>query len=94
MQRVLLSDPCKYNSDPYREGEMKKAHVICCNDSVEAVYIGDEENTGNIIVRMRQSDYDRKKRGSDTYRDPHLYGQVFFWHYHTVNIVDDNGSTK
>ena len=50
-----------------------KAHVICCNDSVEHVVIGDESFANELMDQLKLASYN-----SDRYK---------YWHIHTVNLT-------
>lgn len=57
-----------------------KAHVICCNDSVRYVIIGDESKAENKLEELYINH--RDSYTSDYNR--HLYDDSHFWHIHTV----------
>ena len=65
---------------------MKKAHVICCNDSVEFVVVGSEHEAELEKLALRDNHfrrYDIKNRTD--------YDNRYYWHIHTVdsNIPED-----
>ena len=55
MQRVLLSDPCKYNSDPYREGKMSTlSKIIAALWMIMGaiMYVSDMSESGIIAMAI------------------------------------------
>jgi hypothetical protein len=61
------------------------AHVICCNDSVIRVIIGNLEKAEKIKDEMSKANYDASNhtcnKDFDNYHD---YQHRMFWHIHTV----------
>lgn len=53
---------------------LKMAHVICANDSTEAVCIGTIEEASKVKERLEKEDF-----GRNSSIDP---GCSFFWHIH------------
>jgi hypothetical protein len=63
-----------------------KAHVICCNDSVKAVVLGDEEKAKEHMEDLSKGYY--KKYGPRYwYSSYKQYLQQNKWHIHTVDAV-------
>ena len=58
-----------------------RAHVICCNDSVEAVVLGDHELAKAETQRLKQ---EYLKRHPWFTEDEARAG---YWHYHTVDLI-------
>ncbi len=59
------------------------AHVICCNDSVEAVVIG---NQSDALIKKEEMSKDAFEKVKWQYgRDYERYCHTFFWHIHTVS---------
>ena len=67
---------------------MKKAFVICCNDSVEAVFDGDEEEA---IKKAQQMGLDYYKNLRPTWNGRPIseedYRRTFYWHVHDVPVI-------
>ncbi len=67
-----------------------KAHVICCNDSVEAVFLGDEKDAEDILEKCAKENYEKYFR-HDSYE---YYRDTFYWHLHTVNLIKGTSDEK
>lgn len=67
------------------------AHVICCNDSVEYVFNGAEEDAMKKLEELSRLDWERRYRGIAEYRNFADYRRTLYWHIHTVpsNTVKD-----
>jgi hypothetical protein len=74
---------------------MTAAHVICCNDSVEHVVIGTEEQAQAKLEELAKEHFDRFGGNTGEYDDHSLYRhlgetpyeryrQRLYWHIHTV----------
>lgn len=62
---------------------MKTAHVICCNDSVEAVVIGSELKANLECGRLEKKYYKKHPKLKTNGNYPLLY-----WHVHTVELIE------
>ncbi len=67
------------------------AHVICCNDRIEAVSILSEDAAKIVIEKMARAAFEKNKHA---FRDPvtdqpsyEEYRNMLYWHIHTVPIV-------
>ena len=63
------------------------AHVICCNDSVEAVSLATREETAKEqMYELARESWEKIKTNSpyDNYLE---YREVFYWHIHTVEVL-------
>lgn len=56
-------------------------HAICCNDSIEFVWIGSEADALETMDRLK-SDYWIRNRWN--FRDEAEYKTRCYWHIHTV----------
>ncbi len=65
------------------ESNQMKAHVICCNDGVVGVFLGDEKDAEDILEKYAKEDREKHFR-HDSYED---YRGSFYWHLHTVNLI-------
>ena len=66
------------------EGILMKAHVICCNDSVEFVVVGssmDAEDKMDVLSAQHRAKY------FDNYYVTEEYKDIHFWHIHTVDVI-------
>jgi hypothetical protein len=64
---------------------MKKAFVICCNDSIEFVVLDNEYEAHKILEERKRADYDNKKAQEGAgYQSFEEYCHQFFWHTHDV----------
>lgn len=71
-----------------------KAHVICCNDSVEFVVLYDEEKAKAKLEQLARNDFNRQPYGW-TIGTSHIgtdaewkaYRHRCYWHIHTVEVV-------
>ena len=54
-----------------------KAHVICCNDGIKKVVIGDLKSAETICEEERIKSHQSK---------PDL-AEVLYWHVHTVPLI-------
>lgn len=66
----------------------KEAHVICNNDSVEGVVLGDK---GEALTKMNELSFTRWKNafhkyGSRTEYVEYQKGRQEYWHIHTTKI--------
>ena len=59
-----------------------KAHVICCNDSVQHVVIGSEEQAEKKRKELKKSYFKRNKHNFNSAEE---YALQCFWHIHTVH---------
>lgn len=59
----------------------KIAYVICCNDSVEFVVIGSEEEAEKKLLVLKEEDR-QKVCNRDIKED---YNRCYYWHIHEVN---------
>ena len=60
-----------------------KAHVICCNDKVESVFLGDEKDAEDILEKCAKTAYEE----SHGYHSYEYYIDIFYWHLHTVDLI-------
>lgn len=68
---------------------MIQAHVICCNDSVEYVFIGTEQHAQDKCNEMRDETYKTQYvtySGNSDYED---YCCNHFWHIHSVDYEQE-----
>lgn len=63
------------------------AHVICCNDSVEAVVLDDEAKAAAQLEILRQAYYARNK---GTWHNEQHYRDVCYWHIHSVSVLSED----
>ena len=58
-----------------------KAHVICCNDSVEHVVLDDEKLAEEIKEQLAEADAKERRNSAGQFHraDP-------YWHIHTVGV--------
>lgn len=65
--------------------DVKFAHVICDNDSVEAVCLGSDQEAQERLERLAKADFEiwhvARYESYAHYRNRH------YWHVHTVPIV-------
>lgn len=63
-----------------------KAHVVCCNDSIEAVVIDD---INKAIMHKQALSAKHAKHWNDC-DDDNLteYYNKYFWHIHTVDVLE------
>lgn len=69
-----------------------KAHVICCNDAVEFVYIGEIRDARAKMQELKKID-----RGIERGRgrlSSEAYENIFRWRIHTVDAEIGAGFTK
>ncbi len=59
-----------------------KAHVICCNDSVKFVVIGDEADAEHKLEELASEEFEKQADDDMTYAE---YRVIRFWHIHTVD---------
>jgi hypothetical protein len=69
--------------DPAR---ITEAHVICCNDMLLAIVIGDEGRAKDELEQLREIDYERNKFKFSSEEE---YLSRLYWHIHTVRAVCD-----
>ena len=69
--------------------KQEEAHVICCNDNVESVFLGDEKDAEDILEKRAKTAYE-ESFGYHSYED---YRDIFYWHLHTVDLIK-GGDTK
>jgi len=67
---------------------MAKAHVICCNDRVEAVVIGSEDFAKQETERLRGEYFKRHPWFNEDQR------RIFYWHHHTVDLLEQISAPK
>jgi hypothetical protein len=60
-----------------------KAYVICRNDAIEFVVIGNEEKAKRELNVLRNHHYSLRRKQFNN--DPDNYDNIFYWHIHTVN---------
>lgn len=60
-----------------------KVHVICSNDSIESVFLGDEKDAKEVLEEHAKADY-VKSCGSISYEE---YRSIYYWHLHTVDLL-------
>jgi hypothetical protein len=63
-----------------------KAHVICCNDSVKAVVLGDEEKAKEHMEKLAKKCWGNNQY-IHHYDDYAEYRKYNIWHITTVNAV-------
>jgi hypothetical protein len=63
-----------------------KAHVICCNDMVQAVVLGDEAKANEHMKKLVKKDWLKYKDVSH-YTNYEQYWGYNHWHITTVNAV-------
>lgn len=63
---------------------MIQAHVICCNDSIEYVFIGQKHSAETKCREMRDRAYKKQydANPNPSYED---YCHSQYWHVHSVN---------
>jgi len=72
------------------EQKMNKAYVICCNDEIEAVVIGNESLAEKMKEKIAKEYYHKKQIffktswGIKTYEE---YRKRFYWHIHDAPSV-------
>lgn len=62
-----------------------KAHVICNNDSIEFVVIGNEKQAEEKAKELSDAYFERNKFMFTNKSD---YSINCYWHFHTVNCID------
>lgn len=67
---------------------MSKAHVICCNDSIEAVVIGSEDFVKAETARLREEYFKRVPWMREENR------AQLYWHHHTVDLIEQISAPK
>ena len=60
-----------------------KAHIICCNDSVELAVIGSERKAFIKIEELADAHYEKTK---SFWRSKKQYRKRCYWHFHTVEV--------
>lgn len=66
---------------------MTVAHVICANDSVEAVVLDDEVKANEEKERLAKEAYARFKREQGRTTSEKEYRQIVYWHLHSVEVL-------
>lgn len=59
-----------------------KAHVICCNDSIEYVVLDDEPLAIGKMLELKNAYFERNKWAFNG--DQEAYNRRCYWHIHTV----------
>lgn len=81
---------------------MAKAHVICCNDATEHVFIGDVEDAEDLKEELARQAYDRqidywcdyhRLLGLKTDTPYQTYRKRCYWHIHTEPLTLGAGIT-
>ncbi len=65
---------------------MTYAHVICCNDGIEKVFLSDEARAQQRCAAMRDADYHKRFPEGGDYEE---YCRTYYWHIHTVELIRD-----
>jgi len=68
-----------------------KAHVICCNDNVESVFLGDEKDAEKALEKCAKTAYASER--SFGYNSREDYTDIFYWHLHTVDLIQGKDIT-
>lgn len=74
----------------------RTAHVICCNDSVEHVFLGTEEKAKEKLEELAKAHFAKwhdpyagcglySLPGGDPYE---AYRKRLYWHIHTVSLTE------
>lgn len=63
-----------------------KAHVICVNDGIEFVVLGEEEDAQKKLEALRDAYYDRHVKPAGVSLED--YRHRYYWHIHTVECLD------
>lgn len=58
----------------------KVAHVICLNDSVRHVYIGNYSDAETLKLKLKKK-YEKE--------NPHYPNHISFWHVRTVELIQE-----
>lgn len=68
-------------------------HVVCCNDSVEHVFVGDIEDAEKKCDELARENFERNKlhwetefraKGEDAYK---AFRKRLYWHVHSVPMT-------
>lgn len=66
------------------------AHVICCNDAIEAVVLDDEDRAKQVLATLKEAYWERHKESfqeSWGHKDPRRnYEARCYWHIHSVDV--------
>lgn len=65
--------------------EQRVAHVICCNDMVVHVHLGDEAAANNLKEQLARADFERNVFHYD--KDYAKYRSRCYWHVHDVGVT-------
>ena len=69
---------------------MNKAHVICCNDSIEYVVLDNEEQALIKLEEIARGKYEKFYKWE--FEDYEEYRKRLYWHLHTVKYDTDNSN--
>lgn len=65
-----------------KASKASKAHVICCNDSIELVVIDNVELADRRLKELRDAYYERSRWN---WQNREHYECVCYWHIHVVD---------
>lgn len=63
---------------------MKTAYVLCCNDSIKAVVIEDEQRAMEELVRLEKQFVVTYQYYNKTEED---FRNQYYWHLHSVPLL-------
>lgn len=64
---------------------MKKAFVVCCNDAIKKVYLGNDDDAEVFKEKVAKEAF--KKEGGN-FKNEEEYRGICFWHLHETELVD------
>ncbi len=71
---------------------MATIYIICCNDSLEAAHPGPEAKANDKLEELARAHFDKFEKNSrgtrDGVKDYKEYRHLFYWHLHTVTLVE------
>jgi hypothetical protein len=67
---------------------MTIAHVICANDSVEAVVLDDEVKANEEKERFAKVAFEEHQRHGGRARTEKAYRALVYWHLHSVEVIE------
>lgn len=62
---------------------VKKAHVICCNNSVKYVVLDDTVKAEEKLEQLSRKDYE--EHATPLFEDYNEYRSSYYWHIQTVD---------